>query len=249
MPANARLTDSRDEEILRYRPISKLAVAALICGLLSALAIVDLYFLIVALAGVLLGALALGRIRRNASALIGRKAALCGLLLSILFGAAGWSDWAAYRWMIRREARQFADLWFGFLAKNEPEKAFQLTIDPKYRWPLDETLADYYRASPRWSKDLADYTAPAPPDEPPKLVPTLLALDGNAQPRFHEVEEEEVIQDIERVTLIYEVTDKAQDGEKTFFVRLPLDRIVLESGAAQWWLKLPAQRVAKLDGI
>ena len=91
---------------------------------------------------------ALRRIRKSASAMAGRKMAMAGLALSLLFLAAAPTDWLVYRWMIRDEARQFSGLWFKYLTQDEPQKAFQLTEPPQSRRPLDDRLWAYYRKDP-----------------------------------------------------------------------------------------------------
>ena len=55
--------------------------------------------------------MALWQIAVQAPNLVGRKAALAGLLLGVTFAVAVPTDTGLYRYFIRREARQFAAQW------------------------------------------------------------------------------------------------------------------------------------------
>ena len=93
----------------------------------------------------------------GAPAISGRKMALSGLVLSLLFLAAAPADWLVYRWMVRDEARQFSALWLKSLAQDEPQKAHQLTVAPPSRQPMDNRLWAVYRNGPRSRPDLENY--------------------------------------------------------------------------------------------
>jgi len=221
------LTDHQDDEIAEYRALSVSAVVGLILGLLSVLALVDPLVWLLPLAGVLVSALAMGKIARAAPALTGRKAALAGLVLSVLFGSAAVTDWVTYRALARSEARQFALLWFELLAQREPKKAFQLTLPPRERHPLDEGLTQFYREGPRWHRLLLDYV------ERP-VVRTLLALGPRAVVRYYETGGQESGGDRDKLYQVFAVTFDDGGEKKTFFVGLTLHRIDLESGRAAW---------------
>ena len=98
------LTDYQDTRIAEYRAVSSSAVAGLILGLLSPAAMIDPVLWTAPIAGIIFSVLGLRRIARNAPALISRKAAMWGLILSIFFGSAAVTDWYVYRAMLRRQA-------------------------------------------------------------------------------------------------------------------------------------------------
>ncbi len=85
-----------DADIVEYRALCVLAVAALILGLASPLAVVDPLLWTVPICGTIVSAAALWRIARNSS-LTGRRLALAGLWLSVVFAVAGPVDWRLYR--------------------------------------------------------------------------------------------------------------------------------------------------------
>jgi len=215
------------DDIAEYRAMSVSAVAGLVLGLLSAAALVDPLAWLVPLAGVLLCALALRKIALAAPALIGRKAALAGLVLSVLFGTAAVAERVTYRSLVRNEGQRFARLWFELLAERDPKKAFQLTLAPRERHPLDEGLSRFYREGPRWHRMLLDYV------ERP-VVRTLLALGPNAVVRYYETDGQETEGDRDKLYQVFAVTFDDAGRKTTFFVGLALHRVKLEDGPAVW---------------
>jgi hypothetical protein len=237
-----------DEEIAGYRAVSKLAAAALCSSALSLLAMVDLVFSIFAIFGALLAILALLRIRRNPSSIYGRRIALAALGFSIAFAAAAWSNSIAHRWMMEREGRKFVDMWFGFLAANEPQKAHQLMIDPRLRWPLDEHLGEFYRQNAHWREELDYFTSAGNPSQSDRLVPLLLASGANVETRFFRSEPQDPIIQTDSISLVYRVTCGNGDT-KSFFARFHLKRQRLENGKAQWWILQYPETILRLDDV
>ena len=167
-----------------YQAVSPHAVFGLLCGVAGVLALWGPLGWPIPALGVILSAIALARIRRDAPALTGRKAAMAGLFLSVLFAIAGPTEWIAYQAMIRAEALKFAHYWFEFLRNNEPQKAYQLSVSPGLRQPLDASLWEFYRRGPRWYQELDHFVS-----QP--TVRTLLALGRRAEVRFYEVDQQD----------------------------------------------------------
>ena len=84
-----RRTNTTSEE---YRALSTPAVAALVLGLLSAFALFDWWLGLIPLAGLIMGVVALRKIRQQSDELTGRGLAIVGIILSAGFwlGGAGW---------------------------------------------------------------------------------------------------------------------------------------------------------------
>jgi hypothetical protein len=80
---------SSNEEYEQYRALSTSAVASLIVGLLSSLAILDWPLVAIPLVGIPLAAFALVKIRRHSDELTGRGLARTGLALSLFFAVVG----------------------------------------------------------------------------------------------------------------------------------------------------------------
>jgi len=227
-PSQPRLTDHEDAEIARYRALSASAMAGLLLGLLSPLALLAPPLWSVPLLGILVSGWALGRIARNASALAGWKAALAGLLLAMLFLAAAATDRIAYRLRVCGQAQRFAFQWFEFLAGGHPQKAFQLKLHPRLRRRFDEQLWDFYRDDPHWQKKLKDYVRPG------SLPRTLLALKDKARIRYCRTTNHDQFGDRDRVDQVYAVTFDEDGRRKTFLVGMRLQRVKLPEGRANW---------------
>ena len=224
---DVHITDSQDAEVAEYRSLAGQAVLGLIFGLLAPLAMVDPMLWSIPLLGVVFSVWALRRIKRFAPAMVGRKMALAGLALSLLFLAAAPAETLTYQKMVRDEARQFSALWFRYLAHAEPQKAYQLTVDPQSRQPLNDDLWAFYRTAPRLSSQLEEY-ANGP------LVRTLLALGPKAQVRFYQIAGEASDGDADRVDQWFAVTYEEAGEKKSFFVRVAAERTKPTSGGAGW---------------
>lgn len=224
---SAQPPDPQDTEVAHYRAVSASAVVCLVLGSLSVAALLDPLFWTLPLAGIVLGVFSLWRIARHAPALIGRKAALAGLLLSVGFAAAAATDWYAYRALLCREARGFSLLWFEFLRTGQPERAHQLTLAAEFRRPPGEKLAAFYRAGSHWRGELDKYLA-----QPP--VRTLLDLGRRAEVRYEATLGGFQLGQSQRVDQVYAVSYEEAGRQKTFHVSLELERRKLDDGRIFW---------------
>jgi hypothetical protein len=224
---DVHITDSQDAELAEYRLLASQAVVGLIFSLLAPLAFVDPLLWILPVIGVVFSWWALRRIRRGEPEIVGRKMAIFGFTFSLLFLAAAPSDWFVYRLFIRDEAREFSELWFQYIAQDEPEKAFQLTLTPQKRLPLDGKLAAYYRDNATPHEDLKKYVASSPVD-------TLLALGPKAQMRFYQTADQGKINGNEAVGQWYNVSYEEDGEKKSFFVLVKTLRAKLPNGQSGW---------------
>jgi hypothetical protein len=231
-----RLFDPSDAEFAEYRPVSGWAVAGLVGGLLSPLALADEVLWAIPVAAVIVCTLAFRQIKQHAPAMIGRKAAWAGIWLAVLSISAVTSDWIYYQWRVRDEARQVAMYWFELLAKNRPEFAFQLTIVPQDRHPLDERIWDFYVDSEkiRWFTAFKNYVAPGKSGESPNLVRTLMALGKSAEVRYISTLKQFDLENQEVFDQLYAVTIDESGEKKTFFVSIRLSRFSMINGQAAW---------------
>ena len=94
-----------------YRPISHLAVAAAVVGVLSTLALAGPPLWFVPVVGVILSSISLASLGRERSELLGRGASLCGLALAVAFGAAGVTTWLSSPRLAERHAVEVAETW------------------------------------------------------------------------------------------------------------------------------------------
>jgi hypothetical protein len=219
--------DAPADDVLRYRAVSGLAVAGLLAGLASPVALMGLPGWMVPAGGVLLNVLALARIARAGTALVGRKAALAGLVLSLLFAAAAISRWYVASRLLRNEAMRFTAVWFDALRQGNPQKAFQLTLDPEHRWPAGEDPRNFDRDNPRRHEQVQRFLL-----QPP--VQALLALGPKAQVRFCEAADLGQQDGHPWVQLTYAVSCD-DPGGASFLLTLTLDRFVA-AGRTDWRL-------------
>jgi hypothetical protein len=106
-----------------YRPVSSLAVAALIVGCVSALALVSPVFWVVPLVGAAVALVAVRDVTRSAVAKAGGLAALAGLALSLGFGAQAMTAAATARWLATSRAESAVGFWLEALRDGRLDDA------------------------------------------------------------------------------------------------------------------------------
>lgn len=112
-----------------YRPVSWLAVAAVIGGIVSAIALVGPVFWVVPLLAALLALVALADVGRDGAAKVGRWAALAGLFLALGFGAQAVSAHLFGRWVAGRRAEATARHWIETVRQGNVSDAAKM-LDP-----------------------------------------------------------------------------------------------------------------------
>jgi len=218
----------READQDEYRAVSGMAVAGLVLGVLSIVALVDPRAAIVSGAGVLVSGLALWRIARRSPELIGRKAALAGLMLSLLMGSIPLGYCLAYRGLLVHQSRQIAKTWFDLVAQGQPHVAYQLLVAPEDRRPAGSALWEFYGSDESRYKGLEQYL-----NEP--VVRTLAALGKSATVRPYAIEAVDARADERLVVALYSVTFERHGQKTTFLVRLASRRLPDDAaGRAAW---------------
>lgn len=229
------MTDSHFEvdetlegESTQYRAVSPIAIVALILGLVSVSSLLHPSGCAIALLGAVVSVVALNRLAASPE-LIGRKAALLGLALSIAFGVAAPAQSLTTRWWLEREAEPVALGWFRYLQQDQPELAHQMTQIYASRQRPDLVL-DFYRHTPEAKENLTEFVA-----DP--LIRTLLALGDKAQVRLYETGDITFDKEGELIQQYYAVTypDERTRQPRTFFVQINLDRLTHKgTGETRW---------------
>jgi len=145
--AEIQFGESGEETFQDYRSVSRASVVGLVLGLLSALSLVHWLLAPIALAAVLVSCLALVQIRARSGELLGRKAALAGIVLGIFFATSATTREYLRRDELDRQARKHAERWLGLLRKGDlPDlyKAFELRQEYPQRQPVGTNLALRY---------------------------------------------------------------------------------------------------------
>jgi len=119
--------DSLADATADYRPVSPLAVAALVAGCCSALAVVTRFAWAVPLVGVALAWAALADVARPEARKAGRLAALAALALSVGFGAQAVTGHLVDRWMMATRATAAAHAWIDAVREGRISEALGLS--------------------------------------------------------------------------------------------------------------------------
>jgi hypothetical protein len=102
-----------------YRPVSGLAVAALLAGCGSALVLFTSLAAVVPLVAIVMAVAALAELRRSEGRRVGRVAALAGLALAIGFTTQALAGAAVDRWIAVKRATATADAWIEAVCKED----------------------------------------------------------------------------------------------------------------------------------
>ncbi|MFO0898557.1 MAG: DUF4190 domain-containing protein [Pirellulales bacterium] len=222
--------DGHEAELEQYRSVSLAAIAALVLGLLSPLAVYHPVLWAIPLSGLAVSLVALAQLRAAESQLTGRKAARVGLALCLLFGAAGPARYFSRAYLVRREAERLTDAWMGYLRSGDPAgkyKAHQLLYDAGMRAPLDDSLPAFYQRNPEQARSLSGYEV-----EPP--IRALLSLSPQAVVTWMGPIEHTSDGPRDLVIEQFRVSDP-QGPEKEFYVQVSANRTqFVASRPGQW---------------
>lgn len=110
-----------------YRPVSRLAVAALVAGACSALAVVTPFAWVLPLVATGLAIAALADVARPGASKAGRLLALVGLALAVGFGVQAVTATVVDRWIVGRRARVAAGTWIDAIREGRPAAALGIS--------------------------------------------------------------------------------------------------------------------------
>jgi hypothetical protein len=225
--ASLPTTHPTEDEFPGYHPLSSMAVVGFLFGLASILTLVSLKFAFIPLLGLVLSALALRRIALLEKVMTGRRFALAGLTLSLLFGLAAPTRVAIGRWQMRSESRRFAGQWFDMLKERQPYMAYQLEVAPAIRSTPDKMAKDLSQQMPRMQFERFLGRS---------VVQILLTLGERAHVQYFEE-----LSLVDKVGLrgtndVYAVTVDDRGERTTFFVELQLERTKSYVDGSWEWL-------------
>ncbi len=227
--SQVHLSEQREPEVEQYRPVSGLAVVALILGLFSLTAWIEPFLTFVAAIGVVVSIAALWQVAAGAAEMLGRKAAMAGLLLSVFTLVGVTSNIYVHRTLVRNEARQFADRWFAFLLSGQPKKAFAMTRDSTAQ-PEPVMVEGELKTPPGEPEAPSSETFAKQPD-----IRTLLELGNRAQVRYYQTESQNRKETGDEIQQVYAVTFDKDGVPTTFFFRLTMERLIEEEAGKAFW--------------
>ena len=156
------LAETEDADLLEYGAISPMAVGSLFLGLASALAMANLLLLVLPLIGLFTSLLALRQIALSEGALVGRKVALSGLALALLFAAMAIGGTVTRYRVLVGEGRSFAEDWLQLVREGDLQRAHQLHLAPDARQLPSSSLTQYYTVNETAGDELATFFAQSP---------------------------------------------------------------------------------------
>ena len=149
-PAEYQDLESADDS---YHSVSMLAVVALVLGLLSPLAFAHELLWAMPIVGAGLAAIAIFRIDRSDGGLIGRKAAVAGLALSLLCGLGAATHAVTRRLWLTHRARQLSDRFLDLLREGNARPAHRLNTRPQFRYAAETDPEKFYAENPEAAKE------------------------------------------------------------------------------------------------
>lgn len=220
-----------DERLSSYRPLSGMAVACLILGIASVVALAAPILWIVPVAAISMGLLAVRRLRRMGGELSGAALVVAGMGLGVVFGLGGLGAHYIPRWVDMNESRQVATQWLNHLREGDALNAYLLTFPVSGR-PPDMATAQLALATDRKSGRKFDKFREKP------FVELLTSLGTRASIDFYDMEVFGKIEGRRGAVYVYRVEYTDDEGQpREFLVRIDVvysyDAVADKGG---WWI-------------
>ena len=206
-----------EDDLVQYRAVSGLAIAGLLLGLLTPLALIHPLLCLLALFAAIVNLLALRQIAEASPAPVGKRAAHIGLALSLIFGISTPIELTLHRRALRAESSEIAAEWFNALRENRPELAHHLRQYPTTSASRTQSSLQRYTSNPKSVDALRNFVQETP-------VVLLLKLGKRAHVRWYQNEDVWADGDFEGVRDIYVVTVGNGPQAVSFFIRLGATR-------------------------
>lgn len=223
------LPEHPDPDLIDYRPVSGWAMAALLLGLASILALVHPLLWCLPISGAVVSLVALRRIECSGVRVLGRKAALIGLAFSVIYGLAAPVRLKTHEhWLVAR-AERLADEFLEDLRTRQLDQAFALMLRSVEKAPSHKPAA-------------GEKTDSEPPQDARQIffseqpVATLLRL--GAQARAVRLETAILTpEDIRQpVGVLYRIQNSAARDSNPLEVLIYVEQIVDGEGKERWWI-------------
>lgn len=242
-PSDSLPTPPETDLVADYPRMSRLAISSLLLAIVGVGAVFSPLLVCAAVAGAAVAVAALGSIARADSPLLGRRAAVIALLVSLLSAAWGLTARTARQQRLSREAQQLAEKWLQLVRAGRQYEAHQLHLPWKDRQAPGTNLADYYKNTREPRFDFESFFRAQP-------LPQLIAAGNQGQVRFLQsdslTDESYAGAKTDVVTLRYAL-DYQQDGQPRSLTFLVILARILEpqQTEAHWELRgvqLPKDR-------
>jgi len=226
------------DDIVEYRAISATAIVGIVLAVVSVITFAHPVFWIVPVVAVVVCLVALWQIARHAPELIGRRAAIIGLALSIVLGIAAPTRHFILVVRSRFEARQLALFWLNAVRQHDLKQAVEFMRDvsvQKLSGEEDEVIEREGPMGPR-------ARGPLPITQ---VVRAIEELGESAEIRYIDVEEQTASSSNEKIVSLWEVSAQHDGKPKSMRVRLWVDRNARAPRSVREWRVASAQFVDK----
>lgn len=226
-PTKSRFHESTENEVVQYRAIEPMAVLCIVLAVISVLAIFDMVGCFIAAIAILFGILSLARIKKRSEIFVGRKTAILGLGLSLLFVSTGVARYLTSEYMVRHQAKAIGEGFLEMIAHNQPEIALQWTLPPQERCRSAASIWAFYRSNQEVGKKLREFV-----DK--EDIRALLAIGSDA--KIYPVGQAGYTTNggVDSVQQTYAIDFNSNGKEKTFFFGILMRRIHPKKGAPRW---------------
>ena len=216
------------QEVESYNQWSLLAMLSLLCGIVSLMAFLYSNCLFIAVGGILLSLWAYFHVKQSQGALIGSKAALLGLSLSIIALVGVTVMWSYYQYTVRMEANRFLRIWFDAVKTKNVRLITEMKSPTWYR-TLDSDLEEWWKSKLTYKGEMERESVEmfvSSLNDP--CMRTLWALGDSADISYYKTTHNSYYDSKDTVTAIYAVT-VAKPGDvndrETFFIKFGAERV------------------------
>lgn len=225
------LSTLEESDIEQYRAVSPAAIIALLLGLASFLVLTanNLLLLFLPVVAITVALFALAQIARSEGALVGRKAAIAGICLALLFGSSALARSATREWLLHSQARQFAEGWLQLVRRGKLHHAHQLHLSPFQRQSSHLSLSDHYAESEAERDRFEQFFG-----EPP--LNTIAAAASHASIRFEGVVEHATLKKADQVAMLFVLDRPGEDQPQLRFVVVTERSADRQTGDVFWRL-------------
>lgn len=210
-----------------YHPVATAAIVGCAMGVLSPLAFVHPLLWALPVAAALVCLLALWQIARRTPELIGRRAALFGLSLALLIGAAAPARYFVIGARSHAEAKQLISLWLEAVRRRDLQQAADFMRDVsvhKLAGEADKVITPD-----------DDFRRPRGPLAASIAARAVMSLGESAKFRFVSGDDLIISSTRERTTTLWEVSGE-YDGKPTHFqLRISADHILKDPRRVLEW--------------
>ena len=217
----------KEDATSTYKQVSVLGVLAILIGLISFAAFLEVHALFFSALGILISLIAYVVIVRSEGVLVGKRLAIIGLACSVFSLAGVVTKWTYYQYSVRHEADRFCRIWFDAVKSRNLVLIFSMS-NPSWQRNLNPNMDDW------WKNNIPNFESKVDREErmsvffsklDSRLLRALWFLGDRAVPTYYKTESVTFSDNKDTVIVVYAITYTDSDGEKkTFFAKFTIER-------------------------